>query len=132
MSKTLKILFVEDNPIDAELVLRQLRRDGVTLDVKRVDTEADFAASLSPELDLILSDYDLGSFNGLRALEIIKERDIEIPFILISGTIGEDLAVDAIKQGASDYLLKDRLARLGTAVNQAIKESRLRQERKQS
>ncbi|MET0262636.1 MAG: PAS domain S-box protein, partial [Rariglobus sp.] len=83
-------------------------------------------------LDLILSDYDLGSFNGLRALEIIKERDIEIPFILISGTIGEDLAVDAIKQGASDYLLKDRLARLGTAVNQAIKESRLRQERKQS
>lgn len=132
MSKTLKILFAEDNPIDAELVLRQLRRDGFTVEVTRVDNEEAFSAGIHDGLDLILSDYDLGTFNGLRALEILKERGLDVPFILISGTIGEDLAVEAIKMGASDYLLKDRLVRLGTAVTQSIMEGRLRRERRQA
>lgn len=132
MVPALKVLFAEDNPIDAELVLRQLRRDGFLAEVNRVDTEAAFEAGLHDGLDLILSDYDLGTFNGLRALEILKERGLDVPFILISGTIGEDLAVEAIKLGASDYLLKDRLVRLGTAVTQAIMEGRLRRERRNS
>jgi len=128
----LKILFAEDNPVDAELVLRQLRRDGFEFEVNRVETEEAFLAGLRPDLDLILSDYDLGAFNGLRALEIVRARGVAVPFILISGTIGEDVAVQAIKLGASDYLLKDRLARLGTAVTQAIMESRLRHERSEA
>ncbi|HEY9248668.1 MAG TPA: PAS domain S-box protein, partial [Rariglobus sp.] len=132
MPQTLKILFAEDNPLDADLVLRQLRRDGFTVEATRVDTEEAFAAGIHDGLDLILSDYDLGSFNGLRALEILKERQCDVPFILVSGTIGEDLAVEAIKLGAYDYLLKDRLARLGTAVTQAIMEGRLRRERRQA
>jgi PAS domain S-box-containing protein len=132
MTPRLNILFAEDNPADAELVLRQLRREGFELDVVRVDTEEAFRASLNDKLDLILSDYDLGPFNGLRALEILKQKGLDVPFILISGTIGEDLAVEAIKLGASDYLLKDRLVRLGTAVTQAIMEGRLRRERRRS
>ncbi|CAM3118593.1 hybrid sensor histidine kinase/response regulator [Rariglobus hedericola] len=132
MTPVLKILFAEDNPLDAELVLRQLRRDGFTFESLRVDTEPAFSDALNAEWDLILSDFDLGSFNGLRALELVKSRKLDIPFILISGTIGEDLAVEAIKQGASDYLLKDRLVRLGTAVTQAIMEARLRRERRES
>lgn len=132
MTHSLKILFAEDNPLDAELVLRQLRREGFIFEVTRVDTEAGFVAGIEPGLDLILSDYDLGTFNGLRALELLKKSGCDIPFILISGTIGEDLAVEAIKQGASDYLLKDRLVRLGTAVTQAIMEGRLRRERKEA
>lgn len=132
MTPPLKILFAEDNPVDAELIIRQLRREGFTFELERVDTEEAFAAGLHEGLDLILSDFDLGTFNGLRALEIVKSRKLDIPFILISGTIGEDLAVEAIKLGASDYLLKDRLVRLGTAVTQAIMEGRLRRERRES
>jgi PAS domain S-box-containing protein len=129
MTRNLKILFAEDNPADAELVMRQLRRDGFTVEVEYVETEEAFAAGVQKDVDLVLSDYDLGSFNGFRALEILLERGLDIPFILISGTIGEDLAVQAIKRGASDYLLKDRLARLGTAVTHALEEGRLRRER---
>ncbi len=132
MTKRLKVLFAEDNQADAELVLRQLRRDGFELEVTRVDTEAAFIAGIHDGLDLIISDYDIGGFNGLRALELLKQRGVDVPFILISGTIGEDLAVEAIKLGASDYLLKDRLVRLGTAVTQAIMEGRLRRERRQA
>ena len=132
MSVKLKILYAEDNPSDAELVLRQLRRDGFEVDAHLVDTEEDFAAGVHDGVDLILADYDIGTFNGLRALEIVKQKGVDVPFILISGTIGEDIAVESIKQGASDYLLKDRLMRLGTAVSQAIMDTRLRRERRQS
>lgn len=132
MTQHLNILFAEDNPADAELVLRHLRRGGFDIEVNRVDTEEAFRAGLHEGLDLVLSDYDLGPFNGLRALELLKASELHVPFILISGTIGEDLAVEAIKMGASDYLLKDRLVRLGAAVTQAIMESRLRRERRQA
>ena len=132
MTQPLKILFAEDNPVDAELVLRQLRRDGFDFEVNRVESEVAFVAGLDEGVDLILSDYDLGEFNGLRALEIVRASGLTVPFILISGTIGEDIAVEAIKLGASDYLLKDRLVRLGTAVTQAIMEGRLRRERREA
>src|SRR4051812_8438711 len=112
MPRPLRVLLVEDRPTDAELVVRELRRAGFAPEWKRVDTEAAFAESLSPELDIILSDYDMPQFSGPRALELLREHDLETPFILISGTIGEDTAVAAMKKGATDYLLKDRLARL--------------------
>jgi PAS domain S-box-containing protein len=132
MLTSLKILLAEDNPTDAALVRRHLKKDGIGGDVTHVDNERDFLAAIETGPDLILSDYDMGSFNGFRALEILRQRGLDIPFILVSGTIGEDLAVEAIKQGASDYLLKDRLGRLSTAVNQAIQECRSRRERRQA
>ena len=127
----LKLLLVEDDPLDAELVLRELRRAGYEPDFRRVDTEEDFLAALSADLQLILSDYDLPSFQGLRALELVQEHGLDLPFIVVSGTIGEETAVAAIKQGASDYLLKGALTRLGQAVAQALHQAEMRRERHQ-
>ena len=129
MAIPLHVLLVEDNPSDAELMLYELRRAGFELDTRRAETEVDFLAALDPTLDLILADYSLPHFNGLRALDLLVERGLEIPFILISGTIGEEVAVTAIKRGATDYLLKDRLGRLGAAVEQALHKRALKQER---
>ncbi len=129
MSTSLRLLMLEDNPLDAELVLLELRRAGFDPDWQRVETEADFLDRLQPELDIILSDYDMPEFSGPRALELLKQSGIDIPFIIISGTIGEDVAVDVMKLGATDYLLKDRLTRLGISVRQAIEQGKLRQER---
>ena len=116
----LPVLIVEDNPADAELIIRELSRAGFDPDWQRVDTEAGFAASLDSGLEIILSDFEMPAFSGLRALEILKESGLEIPFIIVSGRIGEDAAVAAIQQGALDYLLKDRLVRLGAAVKHAL------------
>ena len=132
MQRPLKILLAEDSAADAELIAQQLRRDGFVPEMHRVETEADYIASLSPDLDVILSDYAMPSFSGLRACELLHERGLDIPFILISGTIGEDLAVEAIQRGAEDYLLKDRLTRLGPAIEHALRQSRLRRERRQA
>lgn len=130
MSRRIRTLIAEDNPADAELILRELRRAGFEVDSHRVDTEAEFLRNLHPELDVILSDYAMPQFGGLRALELVNERALDVPFILISGTIGEEIAVAAMKQGAADYLLKDRLTRLGQSVEHALEQKRLRDERK--
>jgi hypothetical protein len=132
MAKKIKVLLLEDNPNDVELVLRQLRHDGYDPIWERVETREDYIARLSPDLDLILSDYQLPQFNGMQALELLKERAIDVPFILVSGTIGEDLAVQAMRSGATDYLLKDRLTRLGPAVEHGLEEARLRKEQRKS
>ena len=129
MAQPLTVLLVEDNPYDAELVVRELQRTGYAPTWVRVDTEADFRKRLEEGADLILSDYEMPQFNGLRALEILNRSGRDIPFILISGTIGEDTAVAAMKQGAADYLLKDRLTRLGQATAHALEQARLRQDR---
>lgn len=129
MTQPLRVLIVEDNPLDAELVVRELRRSGFEPEWKRVDTEAEFIAEAQPGLDIILSDYEMPSFSGQRALELLKTQAVDIPFIIISGTIGEDVAVEVMKQGATDYLLKDRLARLGVAVTHALEQGKLRREK---
>jgi len=131
-SQRIRLLIVEDNPSDADLMLRELRRAGFDPDWRRVDTETDFLASLDPEPDLILSDYAMPHFSGLKALQLIGERGLKIPFILVSATIGEETAVAAMREGAVDYLLKDRLARLGPAVAQALEQSKLRQGRERA
>ncbi|MBN8710282.1 MAG: hypothetical protein BGO12_21320 [Verrucomicrobia bacterium 61-8] len=130
MMRPLRLLLIEDNQFDAELTLRALRSADFDLDYCRVETEADLVAALDREIDIVLSDYCLPQLNGLRALEIVKESRPDVPFIIISGTIGEETAVDAIKKGATDYLLKDRLARLGSAVHHALEQSRLTLERR--
>jgi PAS domain S-box-containing protein len=130
--RPLRLLLVEDNPADAELLLRELRRAGFQPEAKCVDTEAGYLANLHPQLDLVLSDYAMPQFSGLRALELLKERGLAIPFILVSATIGEETAVTAMRSGAADYLLKDRLARLGQAVEHALEQKQLHDERHQA
>ncbi len=131
MPQPLKILIVEDNPADAELLVRALRRSDFDPDWKRVDTEADFLSSLRPDLDIVVSDYEMPQFTGLWALQLVKLHCPEIPFIIVSGTIGEETAVAAMRNGAMDYLMKDRLARLGEAVNQALEKGRLRRQNRE-
>lgn len=130
--KAIRVLIAEDDPNDAELVIRALRQGGFEPDWRRVDTEADFIAALEDPVDLVISDYVMPEFGGLRALAIWKEKNIGIPFILVSGTIGEETAVTAMKMGASDYLLKDRLGRLGTAVAHELENRQLREESRQA
>ncbi len=130
MAVPLNILIVEDSPDDAELFVKELRRAGYAPKWKRVDTEPDFLAELENNPDLILSDHSMPQFSGLRAADCLRQRGLDIPFILISGTIGEDAAVEAMKHGVADYLLKDRIGRLGNVVKTALEQRRLREEHK--
>jgi PAS domain S-box-containing protein len=120
VQRTLRLLLVEDQEHDATLIVDQLRREGFELDWQRVDCEPDYLSRLDDSLDVILSDYRLPSFDVATALRLKRERHIDVPFIIISGTIGEERAVEALKQGADDYLLKDRLQRLGDAITKAM------------
>jgi PAS domain S-box-containing protein len=122
-------LLAEDSLDDADLLMAELRRAGFEPNCKRVQTEPDFLAGIKNLPDIVLSDYAMPQFNGLRAAELLQASGLDIPFILISGTIGEDTAVEAMQRGVTDYLLKDRLARLGGAVEQALEKKRLREER---
>ena len=128
MPKPLRVLVLEDAPADADLITRALRKSGFEPVGARVDTEAAFIERLDGDLDLIISDYAMPTFSGLRALEILRDRNIDVPLIIVSGTIGEETAVEAMKLGAKDYLLKDRLGRLGAAAESAMAERRLRRE----
>lgn len=128
----LRVLVVEDRPADAELMVAELRRAGFAFDWHRVDTERDFLTHLNPVPDVILADFHMPQFTGLRALQILKERAMDIPFIIVSGSIGEEVAVSALREGASDYLLKDRLTRLGVAATQAIEAKGLRDKKRQT
>ena len=130
MSIPLKVLLAEDSPDDADLILSQLRRDGFAPVWTRVFTENDFLAELQKLPDIVLSDYAMPQFSGMRAARLTRDSGLNVPFILISGTVGEDVAVEAMKQGATDYLLKDRVVRLGAAVHRALEQKRLQDERR--
>lgn len=123
--RPLRVLHVEDSELDHQLILAQLRRAGLNLEVERVDTLAAIGAALAlpaqPQpWDAIISDYNLPGFSGLLVLDMLKESQHLIPFILVSGEIGEDTAVAAMRNGASDYLLKNHLARLAPALLHAV------------
>jgi diguanylate cyclase (GGDEF)-like protein/PAS domain S-box-containing protein len=120
MSEPLRVLIVEDRPDDALLVAEHLRRAGLTIDWERVDTEAGFAAKLRTGLDLIIADYHLPSFSAPRALDMLKAADLDIPFIVVSGTVGEDAAVAVMRSGARDYVFKDKLSRLRPVVEREV------------
>ena len=132
MPTPFRVLIVEDTPDDAELMILHLTAEGFQLDWTRVQTEADYLAQLGLSPDLILADWSLPQFSGLRALKLMRERGLDIPFIIVSGSVGEEAAIDALRQGAYDYVLKDRPARLGKAVRRALEDSQLRQERKRA
>ena len=128
--RPIRVLFVEDDPNDAALIRRELLRAGLEPVGERVETESAYLAALDPALDVILADFSLPGFSAPRALELLQRRHLDVPFIVISGTIGEDLAVRALQSGAADYLLKDRLGRLGLAVTRAIEDRRRKRERR--
>lgn len=129
MNDHLRVLILEDSPDDADLMVLRLEEAGFTPDWKRVQTQRDFLAALTDSPDLILADYHLPGFTGVEALRLLNERGLDIPFILVSGKVGEDMAVEAMRNGAADYLLKDRLARLGEATCHALEQQELRQEK---
>ena len=123
----LYILHVEDNPNDADLVENTLIAGGLQVDIIRVDARESFLAGLERRpLDLILCDYRLPQFHGLTALELAREHRPEVPFIFVSGTLGDDLAAGTLQKGAADYLLKDRLARLVPAVRRTVTEAKIK------
>lgn len=133
MRTSFRLLLVEDSSQDAELVLETLRGAGLDPLCRRVDTKEDYLRELNVSSpDLILSDFSLPQFDGKAALQLLKATGLEIPFIIVSGCIGEDMAVECMKAGASDYLLKDRLGRLPHAVSQALERKRLMEEKRQA
>ena len=132
MANPLRALILEDNPADVKLVLDELFREGLNLDWRWVENEKDYLGHLEPTLDVVLADYHLPDFGAPQALQLLRERYPEIPFIVISGAISEEVAVECLKQGATDYLAKDRLGRLGRAITQAIEQKRLGRERQKA
>ena len=124
MVEQLRLVVAEDNETDALLIARHLAKGGVKCTMRRVQTEVDFVDALEDvKPDVIISDYSMPQFDGQRALEIAGIRAPDTPFLFVSGTIGEERAIDALRCGATDYILKSNLTRLATAVQRAVRES---------
>ena len=133
MTSPLRILLLEDNAHDAELIHELLQAEHFVFEVTRVQTRAEFVASLeNAGIDLILADYKLPAFDGLTALQLALEARAELPFIFVSGSLGEEVAIEAVKIGATDYVVKSRLSRLVPSVQRALREARERAERKKA
>jgi signal transduction histidine kinase len=131
MKSPLRILHLEDDPHDTALVHCVLESEGVSCLITRVENRADFVAALErDDVELVISDFSLPAFDGLAALEILRARRPDLPFILVSGTLGEELAIESLKSGATDYVLKGRLSRLVPAVRRAVQEIESGAERK--
>src|ERR1043165_9526383 len=131
LNSPLRILHLEDDPHDTALVHSVLETEGVACSMTRVVSRADFVAALDRgDVELVISDFSLPAFDGLAALEITRARRPDVPFILVSGTLGEELAIESLKSGATDYGLKSRLSRLVPAVRRAMQEVELCAERK--
>jgi signal transduction histidine kinase len=127
--RSLRLLHLEDSEVDHELAVAWLGRGGRRLQTLRVESEAGFRAALEEDWDAILSDYNLPGFSGLAALEILKGSGRLLPFVILSGEIGEDVAVQAMREGASDYLLKSNMTRLAPALERAIEANETRRAR---
>ncbi len=124
--KTLKILFVEDLPTDVMLAERKLRADGLVFESRRVDNEAALKDALSSfRPDIVISDYAMPSFDGMSALNVVKEADPFMPFIVLTGSMNEEVAVACMKAGASDYVIKEHLSRLSFSLNESLERMRL-------
>ena len=128
----LQFVLLEDNASDAELIQLELARNGLKVQWRHVASEKDFRAALVAAPDLVLADYTLPGFDGLAALKIVLQQRADVPFIFVSGSLGEERAIEALKSGATDYVLKDRLQRLPAVVNRALTEARERRERRQA
>ncbi|MBF0299272.1 MAG: GAF domain-containing protein [Oligoflexia bacterium] len=133
MNQILKILHLEDDPISAELVKERLLSDGLRCEITLVDTREDYLTKLEShdfDFDIVLADYSLPSFDGLSALAMTTERYPDLPYIFVTGQMGEEIAVDSLKKGATDYVMKDNLARLYPAVTRALNEVKVKLKQK--
>ena len=132
MKDTLSILLIEDSDTDTFLIERELRNRGVSFMLKRVQTKDAFLSAIEETPDVILSDYRLPSFDSLEGLQICRSKYPDIPYIFVSGTIGDDLAIETLRLGATDYILKDRITRLVPAIHRALKETNERVRNRQN
>ena len=130
MTEQLRVLILEDRPGDADLMVQRLEDEGFDPRWVRVETEAAYVAELEATPDLILAAWSAARFSGLQALHAVRGRGLDIPFVIVSGSVGDEVAVEALHEGADDYVLKDRLARLGPAVRRAVEGRRLREEQR--
>jgi len=129
----LRVLIAEDSEDDAFFLARTLKQEGYQITFERIETETEMRQALQQQnWDVIISDYQMPSFNGLSALEVYKEFNLDIPFIIVSGAIGEETAVKVMKAGAHDYLIKDNLTRLVPAIQRELQEAKIRQERREA
>lgn len=128
----LQVLIVEDRETDTELIVRELKKHGFAPSWERVDTEADFLTHINRPYDLITADAIMPQFSALRVVSLLQEHQLDIPCIVISGSIGEEEAVALIRAGAADYLMKDRLGRLGQAIRHVLEQHRLREDNRQA
>ena len=127
--RTLRLLHLEDSELDHQLAVAHLLRGGLDVEARRIDSEGDFLDALDADWDAVISDYNLPGFSGLVALDLLKARAKDVPFILLSGEIGEDTAVEAMRNGASDYLQKAHLGRLVPALLHAVDAAETRRAR---
>lgn len=133
MSTPLRLLLVEDSENDAALLLLELRRGGYTVTHEQVDTPAAMEEALDRHpWDIVVADHSMPYFSAPAALNLIQRRGLDLPFIIVSGTIGEEVAVLAMKAGAHDYIMKDKLARLNPAIERELREARVRRERRRA
>lgn len=127
-AEPLQVLILEDRPADAELMARALARAGFAADWRRVDTLSDFLHHLTPTVGLVLADYSLPGFTAMDALDALRATGADVPFIVLTGSLGDDVAADCLKRGAADYILKDRMARLGPAIRRVLADRQARRE----
>ena len=133
MITALRVLIVEDSESDAELIIRQLKKEGYEISFERVETAAAMKASLVKQpWDVVIADYKLPRFSAPAALTLLHESGLDIPFIVVSGTIGEETAVELMRSGAHDYVMKNNLSRLVSAVQRELQEAELRREHKRT
>lgn len=133
MSTPIRVLIVEDSEDDALLLLRELKRGGYTPVHQRVETEMEMAHEMDhQEWDLVITDHNMPNFNSRAALQVVKDSGLDIPIIIVSGSIGEDIAVDAMKSGAHDYIMKGNLARLAPAIKRELSEAKTRHAHRQA
>jgi len=123
LDKKLNILILEDNSNDEELIINELQKNDFKFEYEKVDTENDFVEALTKNPDLIISDFKMPSINGMNIIKKRQENAPDIPLIIISGTVGEELAIDCLKAGATDYIIKDRISRLSFVVKRALRET---------
>ncbi len=133
MGIPLKVLIVEDSEDDVLLILHELKNEGYDLIYERVDTYEAMSRALDEQKwDVILSDYQMPNFNGLDALKLVKEKTVDLPFIIVSGVISEELAIEAMKTGAHDFIIKSSLSRLAPAIKRELNEAKIREERREA
>lgn len=133
MSKSLRVLNIEDSESDALLLLHELRKGGYEPEFMKVDTSDEMKTALKGNIwDVVISDYVMPGFSGLDALKLLKESGLDLPFIIVSGKIGEDIAVGAMKAGAHDYIVKGNLARLVPAIERELRDAETRRQRRKA